>query len=59
MKIVIFRKADPQKALVMSFHGWTGAGKNYVAKFVAEYVPAGDEEQVCELDDLHPALPPQ
>jgi len=30
------RKADPQKALVMSFHGWTGAGKNYVAKFVAE-----------------------
>ena len=36
MNILIFRKADPQKALVMSFHGWTGAGKNYVAKFVAE-----------------------
>jgi len=30
------RKKDPQKALVLSFHGWTGAGKNYVAKFVAE-----------------------
>jgi len=30
------RKAEPKKALVMSFHGWTGAGKNFVAKFVAE-----------------------
>ena len=26
----------PQKALVFSFHGGTGTGKNYVAKFVAE-----------------------
>ena len=25
-----------QKPLVMSFHGWTGSGKNYVAKFIAE-----------------------
>lgn len=24
------------KPLVMSFHGWTGSGKNYVAKFIAE-----------------------
>lgn len=30
------KKKDPQKALVLSFHGWTGAGKNYIAKFVAE-----------------------
>jgi len=30
------RKDEPKKALVMSFHGWTGAGKNFVAKFVAE-----------------------
>jgi len=30
------RKSEPKKALVMSFHGWTGAGKNFVAKFVAE-----------------------
>merc|ERR1719470_50159 len=30
------RKVEPKKALVMSFHGWTGAGKNFVAKFVAE-----------------------
>nr|XP_053648331.1 torsin-1A-like [Cherax quadricarinatus] len=27
---------QPQKALVMSFHGWTGGGKNYVSKFIAE-----------------------
>ena len=24
------------RALVMSFHGWTGSGKNFVAKFIAE-----------------------
>jgi len=30
------RKEEPKKALVMSFHGWTGAGKNFVAKFIAE-----------------------
>ncbi|XP_076044652.1 torsin-1A-like isoform X2 [Oratosquilla oratoria] len=28
--------SEPKKALVMSFHGWTGGGKNYVARFVAE-----------------------
>ena len=27
---------DPSKALVLSFHGWTGGGKNYVAKFLAD-----------------------
>ena len=30
------RKNDPKKALVMSFHGWTGSGKNFVAKFIVE-----------------------
>ena len=30
------RKKDPKKALVMSFHGWTGSGKNFVAKFIVE-----------------------
>ncbi len=30
------RKKEPRKALVLSFHGWTGGGKNYVARFVAE-----------------------
>ena len=26
----------PEKPLVFSFHGWTGSGKNYMAKFIAE-----------------------
>ena len=30
------RKSEPKKALVMSFHGWTGSGKNFVAKFIVE-----------------------
>ena len=30
------RKQNPQKSLVMSFHGWTGTGKNFVARFVAK-----------------------
>jgi len=30
------KKSEPKKALVMSFHGWTGSGKNYVAKFIVE-----------------------
>ena len=30
------RKKSPNKALVLSFHGWTGSGKNYVAKFIAK-----------------------
>jgi len=30
------KKSHPKKALVLSFHGWTGSGKNFVSKFVAE-----------------------
>jgi hypothetical protein len=30
------RHEEPRKALVLSFHGWTGSGKNYVAKFIAD-----------------------
>ena len=26
---------NPEKALVLSFHGWTGCGKNYVSKIIA------------------------
>jgi hypothetical protein len=26
------RKEEPKKSLVMSLHGWTGAGKNFVAE---------------------------
>jgi len=29
-------KRQPSKALVLSFHGTTGGGKNYVAEFIAE-----------------------
>ncbi len=31
-----FTLSNPKKALVLSFHGSTGVGKNYVAQFVAE-----------------------
>lgn len=35
--IVSHRKSeDPRKALVLSFHGWTGGGKNFVSKIIAE-----------------------
>jgi len=30
------KKTKSNKALVLSFHGWTGTGKNYVAKYIAE-----------------------
>ncbi len=30
------KKESPKKALVLSFHGWTGSGKNYVAQFIAQ-----------------------
>ena len=29
---------EPQKALVLSFHGWTGGGKNYVTRFIADHL---------------------
>lgn len=29
-------KENPSKALALSFHGWTGTGKNYVSRIVAE-----------------------
>ncbi|XP_023235254.1 torsin-1A-like [Centruroides sculpturatus] len=31
-----FKNRDPKKALVLSFHGWAGTGKNFVSKLVAE-----------------------
>jgi len=30
------RKYEPKKALVLSFHGMTGAGKNYLSQLIAE-----------------------
>uniref|UniRef100_A0A914VBV2 Torsin n=1 Tax=Plectus sambesii TaxID=2011161 RepID=A0A914VBV2_9BILA len=35
-----FDKESPQKALVLSFHGWTGGGKNYVASIIAQHLYA-------------------
>ncbi|KAK3611106.1 hypothetical protein CHS0354_000113 [Potamilus streckersoni] len=29
-------KGNPSKALALSFHGWTGTGKNFVARIIAE-----------------------
>jgi pantothenate kinase-related protein Tda10 len=31
-----FENENPKKALVLSFHGWTGGGKNYVASIIAQ-----------------------
>lgn len=28
----------PEKALVLSFHGWSGTGKNFVARMVASHL---------------------
>lgn len=36
LKSHLRKGSNSKKALVLSFHGWTGTGKNYVAKFVAE-----------------------
>ena len=33
-------KEQPDKALVLSFHGWTGSGKSFVANLIAEHVYA-------------------
>ena len=32
------RNRDPEKALVLSFHGWTGGGKNFVSRILAEHL---------------------
>lgn len=41
---------QPKKALVMSFHGWTGGGKNYVAKFIADSIyKLGQRSQYVHL----------
>lgn len=31
-------KINPKKALVMSFHGWTGCGKNHVSRMIAKHM---------------------
>lgn len=32
------QQENPKKALVLSFHGWTGSGKNFVADIIAKHV---------------------
>ncbi|KFD45099.1 hypothetical protein M513_14024, partial [Trichuris suis] len=33
-----FKVVDKKKPLVLSFHGWTGGGKNYVTSFIARHL---------------------
>ncbi|NXP44939.1 TOR3A protein, partial [Heliornis fulica] len=33
-----FLQRKPEKALVLSFHGWSGTGKNFVARMVASHL---------------------
>lgn len=33
-----FNNPQPDKALVLSFHGWTGSGKNFVSKIIARNI---------------------
>ena len=35
---------DPEKALVLSFHGGTGTGKNFVASLIADHMYEGGRE---------------
>lgn len=45
-----FHLQTPSKALTMSFHGWTGVGKNYVARIMAESILArGTRSQYFHL----------
>nr|XP_020645429.1 torsin-3A isoform X2 [Pogona vitticeps] len=35
---VFLETSEPKKALVLSFHGWSGTGKNFVARIIAEHL---------------------
>ena len=37
---------NPSKPLVMSFHGWTGGGKNHVARMIVRHIYAKGEKSV-------------
>ncbi|XP_013421097.1 torsin-1A-like [Lingula anatina] len=44
------KNKNPQKALVLAFHGWTGGGKNFVSKIIAEHLyHKGMESQYVHL----------
>ncbi|KFQ07147.1 Torsin-3A, partial [Leptosomus discolor] len=38
---------QPEKALVLSFHGWSGTGKNFVARMVASHLYRDGLKSVC------------
>ena len=37
----------PQKALVLSFHGWSGTGKNFVARMLASHLYQDGPKSQC------------
>ncbi|XP_044533124.1 torsin-3A isoform X2 [Gracilinanus agilis] len=38
---------QPEKPLVLSFHGWTGTGKNFVTRILADHLYRGGLESEC------------
>ena len=46
---------SPSKALVLSFNGWTGSGKNFVSKIIAEHLfrKGMDSEYVHQIIATH------
>lgn len=68
--IAHLKKEEPEKALVLSFHGWTGSGKNFVSdiiashvykngvksKFVHKYIAGNDFQHLDELQDYKERL---
>ena len=44
------RNRAPSKPLVLSFHGWTGSGKNFVSQFIADsFYKLGLDSQFVHL----------
>ena len=56
---------NPSKALVLSFHGWTGTGKNYVSHMIVDHLyEMGYKSQYVKLfvptsDFIHKENVPQ
>ena len=44
------RNKSPSKPLVLSFHGWTGSGKNFISQFIADsFYRLGQDSQFVHL----------
>ncbi|OCT57545.1 hypothetical protein XELAEV_18003326mg [Xenopus laevis] len=55
---------DPKKPLVLSLHGWTGTGKSFLSKIIADNIYKLDAKSKCvhlfsATDFLHEHLVPQ